>query len=619
MIMLVVEMFFASYSHCHLTTNQGIEISLKNLNKTTMNPKPSVVILGGGVAGMSAAHELAERGFQVSVYEKNEQYVGGKARSVNAPGTNLLDPKKFLPGEHGFRFFPGFYKHVTDTMKRIPFTNSNGRQNASGVYDNLVATSRILIARYGKNPIRTIANFPRSWKDIKLIIQLIKNGGNTGLTKEEKTFFATRIWQLCSSSYTRRNNDYEKTGWWEYLQADKFSATYRHLLVEGLTRTLVAADAKKASTKTGGNTFLQLVFSTMSPLINTDRVLNGPTNEQWLDPWKTHLHNLGVEYFINHEVLKINMDAGVVSSILIKDENGSEKLFKADYYLLAVPIERAAVLINEEMINADACLSNIAALAPSVQWMNGIQFYLNENVTINHGHIICCDSEWALTAISQTQFWPDYDLSHRFNGKVNGILSIDISNWNSSKFDGHLAENCDPEEVKTLVWEQAKKSLNVEGAIVLRDDMIEHWYLDRDIRWMAKEKKDEDEEPLLVNTSNSWSLRPVAFTAIPNFFLASDYVRTFTDLATMEGANEAARRAVNNIIEASGVDAPLCEIWPLREPLFFKPLRWLDKQRWNKGLTWSQSLPWWMWVFLPIWLGCCILLFPFRLIAKLFQ
>jgi len=59
----------------------------------------------------------------------------------------------------------------------------------------------------------------------------------------------------------------------------------------------------------------------------------------------------------------------------------------------------------------------------------------------------------------------------------------------------------------------------------------------------------------LVNTINSWDLRPYAYTRIPNMFLASDYVKTYTDLATMEGANEAARRAVNCIIDASGNNA----------------------------------------------------------------
>ena len=48
--------------------------------------------------------------------------------------------------------------------------------------------------------------------------------------------------------------------------------------------------------------------------------------------------------------------------------------------------------------------------------------------------------------------------------------------------------------------------------------------------------------------------------------LAADYVRTYTDLATMEGANEAARRAVNAILEAIRSTAHHCDVWPLREP-----------------------------------------------------
>ena len=49
----------------------------------------------------------------------------------------------------------------------------------------------------------------------------------------------------------------------------------------------------------------------------------------------------------------------------------------------------------------------------------------------------------------------------------------------------------------------------------------------------------------------------------------------------MEGANEAARRAVNGILEATGSSAPRCEIWPLREPAAFAPARALDRIRWK--------------------------------------
>ena len=45
----------------------------------------TVYVLGGGVAGLSTAHELAERGFTVVVFEHHD-ICGGKARSMkNGP------------------------------------------------------------------------------------------------------------------------------------------------------------------------------------------------------------------------------------------------------------------------------------------------------------------------------------------------------------------------------------------------------------------------------------------------------------------------------------------------------------------------------------------------------
>ena len=86
---------------------------------------------------------------------------------------------------------------------------------------------------------------------------------------------------------------------------------------------------------------------------------------------------------------------------------------------------------------------------------------------------------------------------------------------------------------------------------------------------------------MLVNTKGSWADRPDAATRIGNLMLAADYVRTYTDLATMEGANEAARRAVNAILDATRSRAPRCELWPLREPPALRSARTLDKLLWR--------------------------------------
>ena len=61
----------------------------------------------------------------------------------------------------------------------------------------------------------------------------------------------------------------------------------------------------------------------------------------------------------------------------------------------------------------------------------------------------------------------------------------------------------------------------------------------------------------------------------------SDYVRTNADLATMEGANEAARRAVNALLTAAGSTAAPCPIWTFDHPLWAAPFRALDELRWK--------------------------------------
>ena len=59
------------------------------------------------------------------------------------------------------------------------------------------------------------------------------------------------------------------------------------------------------------------------------------------------------------------------------------------------------------------------------------------------------------------------------------------------------------------------------------------------------------------------------------------YVRTNTDLATMEAANGAARRAVNAILDRTGSSAKRCAVYTLPEPGVLKPARKLDELRWK--------------------------------------
>ena len=65
-----------------------------------------IIILGGGIGGLTAAQELIEINpkLDIHVYEKLNTF-GGKARSIKVPNSGV-NGRMDLDGEHGFRILP---------------------------------------------------------------------------------------------------------------------------------------------------------------------------------------------------------------------------------------------------------------------------------------------------------------------------------------------------------------------------------------------------------------------------------------------------------------------------------------------------------------------------------
>src|SRR3954454_10028585 len=178
--------------------------------------KRSVVVLGGGMAGLAAAHELAERGFDVTVYERNA--LGGKARSLPVAHT-AAGGRRELPGEHGFRFFPGFYHHVPDTMRRIPFEG-----NANGVHDNMIPADTAKWLRAGDRPDGGpfgIGPDPQSTLTVDGLRRfLLDELGGHDVPPQELAYFVERLLVFVTSSDDRRFGQWEHVSWWDFIKAE---------------------------------------------------------------------------------------------------------------------------------------------------------------------------------------------------------------------------------------------------------------------------------------------------------------------------------------------------------------------------------------------------------------
>ena len=530
-------------------------------------------VLGGGVAGMTAAHELMERGFEVTVFEAKDE-PGGKARSMLVPESGT-GGRADLPGEHGFRFFPGFYKHLPDTMRRIPY-----RGQPDGTLGNLVHPSEIEIARKGLPPITVLSRPAQNCKELRDFITNVL-GSHLGVGMDEALFFAGKIEAFLTSCDDRRLYEFEQISWWDYIEASKKSQAYQKFFAQGITRCLVAAQAKLMSARTGIMIFTQLLFNIMGVGGGADRVLNGPTSEVWIAPWLEHLRKNGVDYRLGCRVQRVEAAQGKVTGAWVL-ENGRSRLIEADHFVMCLPLELVGGVVSDELVRADPQLGRIGQLA--TEYMAGAQLYLRRDVRIARGHCILIDSPWAVTVFSQPQFWGGVDLSGRGNGEVRGLLSIDISDWKSpGVVFGKPARECSRDELFEEIWAQLTMHLEKQPGVELtRDDLI-GWFLDPGITFPSEHEARSD-DPLHINTPGSWWNRPEAVRPVRNLFLAGDYVRTYTDLASMEAANEAARRAVNGVLAASGSSEDHCTIWPLEEPAVFAPGKALDQVRFDNGL-----------------------------------
>src|SRR5215218_4041188 len=379
-------------------------------------PPRTVAILGGGVAGLSAAHELAERGFSVTVHESAARF-GGKARSYGVPGSGT-DGRHDLPAEHGFRFFPGFYRHLPDTMKRIP-----GPRAGRHVFDELVAADRMMLAREdGANELVTAAHAPTSIDDFAAVSRFMFTvWTGLGISAEDQAFFLDRLLVLLTSCDERRFGQWEKQSWWEFVDAENRSPGFQRFLADGLTRMLVAAQAQEISARTGGYILLQLIFDLSRAGGHADRLLDGPTSEVWIDPWVAHLRGAGVELRTASAVVGIDCARGRIAGVTVEHE-GARETITAEYYVAAMPVEQLRPLLSRELVAAEPRLAGTRRLR--TRWMNGIMYYLHRDVPVLAGHTIYSDSDWALTSISQRQFWPRTDFAALGDGHVGGILSV---------------------------------------------------------------------------------------------------------------------------------------------------------------------------------------------------
>lgn len=571
--------------------------------RAAMNGK-RIAIFGAGMSGLVAAQELVERGFEVDVYEPLNAF-GGKARSYGVPGTGF-GGRKELPAEHGFRFFPGFYQHVTDTMRRIPAVGrKNGVLSALRSLDDLAGDEDGWGITYsgGQNEsvkslirLRDFQRLPDPNKlgdpaDLVKAIQTIFGGlarPTTWNRTIELAWFAARVAAFVTACDERRKGPWDDLSWWKFMRADGRSTWFKDNLVKGTTMGLVAVKPEVCSVSSGGNIMDAFLWNLMGydagPLTAYAlRFLDGPTTEVWIDPWITHLQAQGVRFHTGQALAGVNLNGGRVESATVVDGSGTQRRVEADWYMAAVPVDKLRpMLTTPEVLALDPSLELMNELR--VDWMNGMQIYLKKPARAAASLVGIFDHQWTISAVLQEQLWRR-NVSKEFgDGSVKGIISIDISTWDRPGMltTKKAARDCTKEEIFREVWAVLKQRVKHDPAF--RDDNVHSWTLDPALKFGGSGVV-SNEETLTVQTVGTWKKRPKGPTAIPNLFLSGDWIRVTANVCSMEAANQGGRQSAMAVLEAAGGDPSSVFIKnAIATPPAIEKLKQEDKKRFDKGL-----------------------------------
>lgn len=568
--------FFLQSSGGLIASLYGID-SFAYSENIEKNRSKKIAIFGSGIAGMTAAHELVERGFQVVVYESKDDF-GGKARTIFVPGTSTPQ-KSGLPGEHGFRMFAGFYKHTFDIMKRTPFQN-----NSNGVYDNLYRNRRstVSLASGKQFHLPLYSNITTMGFDgmIRYFQDLISYN-NIGISTYEIGIFFNRMAMVLASCEDRRYAEYEKISWYDFVQSPWASPLFMELFGTGLTTLVQAVRGPDASARTMALSF----YNTFSHMLTNPNggvfSLNAPTSLAWINPWHQYLESKGVKFMTGHTLtnLLISPNGQIQKAQLLNQ--GQPVEIQADYYISALPPE-----VLKKISQRSGLDQNHPAFAAvhglRSEWMVGAQYFLDTDVRLQEDFALGSRTPWALTAVSSNTFWKK-PVSEYGNGLAKGLISIDVSNWRTPGIlFGKPAERCTQEEVKKEVWAQLLQYIDPATREKLNNSRILNIAIDPAL--IFSENKNTYSDELFLNTVDSWKNRPSAESNISNLMMAGDFARTYTDLACMESACESGKRAANAVLKAMG-SYQLVEIHKPSEPIAFYGAKMMDQFRFNMGLS----------------------------------
>lgn len=493
----------------------------------------TVVVVGGGLAGMVAALKLVERGLDVTLYEAGHR-LGGKAGSDRYPplfGPDYQrDPALELPDgvqiDHGYHVFPRWYTNMRRLWAEI------------GIDDGDVYQGRVYL-------------------DLKPAV----NGQRQELKKEAPPGLR-QLMAICDLALQPDEAVDALT-----LQAFLHSRPYARdddpiSLNDFILNALTIGDADISSR------VVRDVFRQWLPVFGEPNwdALRGSLGDVMIDRLEARIRaaaeEAGARFSLHyhHRLTKLELDGGYTMKLTVEPEGGRPFEVRDAPVVLALPPQVLRTLDSTALHRSGSGISDLHYLRCNPFSALDV-FFDRELPGMDDEHFTLFDSPFGITGFDISRHWPRLEIRRKTVLQFVAANSRAFSGLDDEGFVQVMAE-----EIGRYIPELA--------------DQVECYVPHRNIH-----------DPLFVNDVGTWEHRPVTRSQLPNLYFAGDYVQNETVVTSMEAAVRTGLMAAEAVrADHAAATEPVTILEPIRLPPEVEAL--VDAYQEDDLVALTQCLGW---------------------------
>jgi len=517
---------------------------------------PHVTVTGGGLAGMTAALRLAERGYQVTLYEQKSM-LGGDVASRPTPAGIDLDvyPHMFLSWYHNF------WKMLEDAgVDRnelfAPFHSV--KQLSRGAYPRFTGLTDAYSPRY-----------------------MMKNlFSGVGPPADMFVFWYATVDLLAERfNPTMLLDDVSVTG---FLQARPYMTERAAKACDNFITMVWAIPSYLASAE-DYRTYLSYSVSSYDP---PGWLAKGSAQKTVIGPLADALQKAGVDIQHRAQITSVACINGRVTEIGLQDTTfdphtyswigaGNERTEPVDELVLAVPPQMLSNLIRtgppgQRIVEAVPKLAELARLRS--QQIPILHVYFTRKLRhIPREPVGLYDSRLALAFTDISEAWTD---EANFAGHT--VISLSAS---------------DPYALPGTSPQDDGFAMLLELATYLDFDPGTAWGESSEIDWQRTRYESNTDAQLFINETGIDVWRPEAQSAaISNLSFAGNFCANRIGMMTVESAVASGLEAARIVVERRGLGAPVEIIEPVADrDLLAVWLRWVYGPSAYAAKAWSSG------------------------------